>query len=141
MRRMSFALALLPMMAPAFAGDVGVSINIAQPGFYGQITLGDVHPPVVYAQPVVVQPAPEFVAAPPIYLHVPPGYEKHWKRHCAEYHACGRPVYFVREDWYQKEYLPRHGHFDRAHEDEHRYERDHDRDHGHGHDHDEGHHY
>jgi hypothetical protein len=26
----------------------------------------------------------------------------------AEYNACGRPVYFVRDDWYQREYVPRY---------------------------------
>ena len=131
MRRLVFAGALLSTAVSAFAGDVGVAINIAQPGIYGQINIGDVpRPPVIYAQPVVVQQAPEFVAAPPIYLHVPPGHERHWARHCAEYHACGRRVYFVRHDWYQNEYLPRHGHVDRDHWDEH-----HDgHDHGHGHD-------
>ncbi len=133
MRRPLFAAALISLVAPAFAGDIGVSINFAQPGIYGQITLGDVQAPVIYAQPVVVQPAPEFAAAPPIYLHVPPGYEKHWGHHCAEYHACGRPVYFVREDWYQREYLPRHEHFDRGHG------HGHDEGRGHHHDHDEGH--
>jgi hypothetical protein len=114
--------------APAFAADVGVSITLGQPGFYGQIELGSIpRPPVIYAQPVVVAQAPEFVSAPPIYLHVPPGHEKHWSRHCAEYHACGRPVYFVRHEWYNNEYVPRY-----------RHEHDGDHDHGHGHDHDHG---
>ena len=94
---------------PAFAGDLGVTISVGQPGFYGQINIGNVpQPQLVYAQPVVIQPAPAFVSAAPIYLHVPPGHEKHWSKHCAEYHACGRPVYFVRDDWYNNEYVPRY---------------------------------
>ena len=129
------ALGVAAIGGPAMAGDVAVSITVGQPGFFGQINIGNIpQPQVVYAQPVVVQPAPEFVAAPPIYLHVPPGHEKHWSKHCAEYHACGRRVYFVRDDWYNNEYVPRYQH---EHEHEHG-------DHGHGeghegHDHGEGH--
>jgi len=116
---------------PAFADDVSVSIGINRLGFYGQINLGQLPPTaLIYAQPVVIQRAPEVVVADPIYLHVPPGHEKHWRKHCAEYDACGRPVYFVREDWYQQEYVPHH--HDR--DDEDRGERGHhDRGHGHGH--------
>ena len=139
--------------APALAGDVGVSISIGQPGFYGQIDIGNVpRPQVVYAQPVVIQRVPEYASAPPIYLHVPPGYEKLWSRHCGQYNACGRPVYFVRDDWYNNEYVPRYRHdhehdHDRDHRDDHRDDhrgdnrgdnRD-DHDHGHGHDRDDRH--
>ena len=85
---------------PAFAGDVGVSISLGQPGFYGSIDIGNVpQPQLIYSQPLVIQRVPEFASAPPIYLHVPPGHEKHWSKHCAQYNACGRPVYFVRDDW------------------------------------------
>ncbi len=41
-----------------------------------------------------------------------PGHEKHWRKHCAQYNACGRPVYFVRDDWYNNEYVPRYRHAD-----------------------------
>ncbi|OYU92606.1 MAG: hypothetical protein CFE45_22620, partial [Burkholderiales bacterium PBB5] len=34
------------------------------------------------------------------YLWVPPGHQKHWRRHCGAYSACGVPVYFVQERWY-----------------------------------------
>jgi hypothetical protein len=44
----------------------------------------------------------------PVYLRVPPGHEKHWSKHCGKYGACGQPVYFVREDWYQTQYVPRY---------------------------------
>ncbi len=120
------ALGLGAFSGAASAGDVAVSISVGQPGFYGQINIGSVpQAQVVYAQPVVVQPAPEYVAAPPIYLHVPPGHEKHWSKHCAEYHACGRRVFLVRDDWYNNEYVPR-------------YQREHaERGHGEGHDHHE----
>ena len=100
------------------------------PGVYGQVVIGNAAPPppVVYAQPVLVAPPPVVVGAPPmepIYLHVPPGHAKHWSKHCHEYHACNRPVYFVRSE----EYEPG---FDRD-----RWEREHGHGHGHGHGHDE----
>jgi hypothetical protein len=123
MKRALIATLMGVCAVPASAADVGVSISVGQPGFYGQIDIGNVpRPPIVYAQPVVIARSPEYVAAPPIYLHVPPGHEKHWSKHCAEYRACGRPVYFVRDDWYNKEYVPRYSHHD-----------DDGGDHGHGH--------
>jgi len=121
-------------IAPAFASDVGVSITVGQPGFYGQIDIGNFPPPrVVYEQPVIIQRAPQVVAVPPIYLHVPPGHEKHWSKHCAQYNACGRPVYFVRDDWYNNEYVPqyRSKHPDHDHGDHDKRSKD-DHDHGHG---------
>jgi hypothetical protein len=131
---------------PAFAGDVGVSITVGQPGFFGQINIGNVpQPQLVYPQPVVVRQAPEFISAPPIYLHVPPGHERHWSKHCAQYNACGRRVYFVRDDWYNNEYVPRyqHEHGDHDHGDHDRGEGHGEHGHGEGHDkhhdHDEGH--
>lgn len=130
--------ALLGALAtPAFSADVGVSISVGQPGFYGQIDIGNVpRPPVVYAQPVVVAPSPEYVSVQPVYLHVPPGHEKHWGKHCAEYHACGRPVYFVRDDWYNNEYVPHYRHGGGEHEDSghgHGHHKDHGQGKGHGH--------
>jgi len=89
----------------ASAADVGVSITVGQPGFYGQIDIGNVsRPQVMYAQPIWVQRGPVQMA--PVYLRVPPGHEKKWSKHCARYNACGRPVYFVRDDWYQNTYVP-----------------------------------
>ena len=91
------AFALSPALATT---NVGVSIGIAQPGVYGRIDIGNMAPPRV----TMVQQ--------PVYLYVPPGHQKHWGRHCGEYHACGQPVYFVREDWVRDRYAEesRHGH-------------------------------
>jgi hypothetical protein len=134
------------LASAALAADVGVSINVGQPGFYGQINIGNVPQPpaVIYAQPTYVQPVPVGVVVQPLYLRVPPGHEKHWAKHCAEYNACGRPVYFVREDWYQEHYRDHHEHEhdrddDRGHGRGHGHDRDdddHDHGHGHGHGHD-----
>ncbi len=113
MKTVLYATLLCACSAPALAADVGVSVTVGQPGFYGQIDIGNAPPPqVLYAQPVVVQPAPQVVTAAPIYLHVPPGYERHWEEHCQEYRACGQPVYFVNDDWYNNEYVPRYRHVD-----------------------------
>lgn len=109
MKRLFLTVVLTMVAMPALAADVGVSISIDQPGFYGRIDLGDVRqPPVVYAKPIIVQPLPPGVVYEPIYLHVPPGQEKHWHRYCGRYNACGRPVYFVKDGWYNDVYAPRH---------------------------------
>jgi hypothetical protein len=94
-------LAGLAATAPAQAGnvDVGVSIGISQPGVYGRIDIGRYpQPQLIVQQPVVIvrQAAPP----PPMYLWVPPGHQKNWKHHCGAYNACGAPVYFVQERWY-----------------------------------------
>jgi hypothetical protein len=84
--------------------------------------------PVVVAQPVPMEP---------IYLHVPPGHAKNWRKHCHEYNACNRPVYFVRSAEYEPGYRPDRGEHDHGHHGDHgnRGRGDDDRgdDHGHGH--------
>ena len=125
----------------AQAQNVSISASITGeivPGVYGHVVLGNrPPPPLVYAQPVVAVPV--VVAQPvpmePIYLHVPPGHAKNWRKHCHEYNACNRPVYFVRSAEYEPGYRP-----DRRKEHEHAHHDDHgdreddrgDRDH-HGH--------
>ena len=127
MKRLLFAGIAIFAAGPALAGDVSASIGISQPGFYGQINIGDFpRPAVIYAQPVWVQRTPKVVYVQPVYLHVPPGHEKHWSKHCGKYDACGRPVYFVREDWYQTHYVPR---YRQQHEHEY-YSAGNDEDHG-----------
>jgi hypothetical protein len=99
------ALVTAAIAAPAFAADVGVSVSIGQPGFYGRLDIGGYPPPqVIYRQPMMVQQVPR--DRPPIYLHVPPGHAKHWGKHCREYNACGERVYFVQNNWYQHDYVP-----------------------------------
>ena len=136
------------LSAPAQA-QVGVSVTIGQPGFYGRIDLGDAPPPVlIYRQPIAVEYVPYY--RPPIYLRVPPGYEANWRYHCREYGACGERVYFVRDEWYHNTYVPyyarRHDqgrhegwYKDKGRHDGRRGDDDHDDDHrgrGHGHGHD-----
>jgi len=114
MKRFLFAVLVIAGAAPALAADVGVSVTVGQPGFYGRIDVGNFPPPVlVYPEPVVIQPVPVGVVYQPLYLHVPPGHAKHWSKHCRKYNACGRPVYFVQDHWYNEVYVPeyreRHG--------------------------------
>ncbi len=87
----------------AAATDLGVSVQISQPGVYGRIDIGRfpqpqvVMPqPIIITRPVVVQQAPP----QPIYMWVPPGHQKNWRKHCGQYRACGVPVYFVQDQWY-----------------------------------------
>ena len=109
MKRLVLAAVLTAAASAAFASDVGVSISVGQPGFYGQIDIGRAPPPVlVYPQPVVIQPVRVVQPVPvqPLYLHVPPGHAKDWGKHCQKYDACSRPVYFVKDDWYNNVYVP-----------------------------------
>lgn len=102
------SLAVLAWPAVAANVDVGVSIQISQPGVYGRIDLGRYpQPQVVYAQPIYVERPRYVVAQPePVYMWVPPGHRKNWKRYCKDYRACGTPVVFVRDDWYDQNVRP-----------------------------------
>lgn len=125
MKNILLGLSAALLGAAAHATDVGVSVQIGQPGFYGRIDIGNVAPPpVVVAQPVWVQRRPVNVA--PVYMRIPPGHQKNWAKHCARYNACGVPVYFVREDWYQERYERPQGGNDQG--------QDHGGKHGKGHD-------
>ena len=106
-------LTVITINTQVLAANVGASISIGQPGFYGQLNIGDYpQPTVIYSQPVMVEQVS--MNRPPIYLHVRPGYEKHWRRHCREYNACGERVLFVQDNWYNREYVP---HYQRQHRD------------------------
>jgi len=109
------ALGLACLGQAAQASDIGVSVSVGQPGFYGRIDLGSAGPAprLIYNEPVWVQGRPqrhhERQRIEPWYLYVPPGHARHWARHCGYYGACGRPVYFVQEGWYREAYGPRRG--------------------------------
>lgn len=126
----------LPLAAQS---ATSVSVSIGQPGFFGRIDIGGAPPPeVIYTEPVVIERVR--VQREPLYLRVPPGHERDWAKHCRHYNACGRPVYFVRDDWYRDVYAPHyrehHGHGHGPDRDD-RHDHDHDdhgpgRGHGHG---------
>jgi hypothetical protein len=101
---------------PLLAADVGVSVSIGQPGFYGRLDIGGYpQPQVIYSQPRVIQRGYE--AREPIYMRVPPGHARNWRKHCQKYNACNERVYFVQDNWYNHEYAPRY-------EEQHRGQRD-----------------
>lgn len=100
-------IATATIATPVLAADVGVSVSIGQPGFYGRLDIGGYpQPQVIYRQPMVVQRAA--MHRQPIYLRVPPSHAKHWSKHCRKYNACGERVYFVKDNWYNREYVPRY---------------------------------
>lgn len=92
----------------ANAADIGVSINIGDPNFYGSIDIGNYPRPQLLApQPVIIQPSVGISVAP-LYLHVPDDHYRNWRRYCGVYQACNRPVYFVHDNWYRQVYAPRY---------------------------------
>jgi hypothetical protein len=113
MKRFMFAALLGLAASAALATDIGISVTVGQPGFYGRIDIGNAPRPVlVYPQPVVIQPVQVAQPMPPVYLHVPPGHAKNWSKHCRKYNACANPVYFVKGDWYNTVYVP---HYEKQH--------------------------
>lgn len=127
MKKLLFIIMTSLIAGSAYAADVGVSVSVGQPGFYGQINIGSAPPPkLIYSKPIVIHPGPHRVAEEPIYLHVPPGHAKHWDKKCAKYNACGRPVYFVQESWYNNVYSPHyHQHQEEYHGKKHGDKHDH----------------
>jgi hypothetical protein len=109
MKRLILAAAVVAatISAPALAADVGVSVSIGQPGFYGRLDIGGYpQPQVIYSQPRVVERV--YVEREPVYMRVPPGHAKNWRKYCHRYNACGERVYFVQDNWYNHEYAPRY---------------------------------
>lgn len=128
MKKHLITVGLLAAASVAFATDVGVSITVGQPGFYGRIDIGNApQPRLIYAEPMVIQRPPAGVVRAPMYLHVPPGHAKNWGKHCARYRACGQPVYFVDDGWYNDVYVPHYREQGRGKD------KDKDKDHGKGH--------
>lgn len=109
MKRLLLAAVTAALAAPVLAANVGVSVSVGQPGFYGRINLGDApHPQLMYAQPVVIEPVPAGVIPEPLYVYVPAYQAKNWREYCRRYGACSQPVYFVQQTWYENVYVPRY---------------------------------
>ena len=114
---MKFFMAATTILAALFTmasgeTNAGVSISVGEPGFYGRVDIGNYPAPrLIYEEPVIVRRVKTWY--PPIYLRVPPGHVKNWYRHCDEYGACGRPVYFIDDGWYRNVYVPRYREYHR----------------------------
>jgi hypothetical protein len=91
----------------AKAGQPVINLSVGgevAPGVYGQVQFGNAPPPpVVIAQPTIIV-REHGQDERPIYLHVPPNHQQNWAKHCHEYNACNRPVYFVKSREYEPGY-------------------------------------
>ncbi|MBF0118839.1 MAG: hypothetical protein HQK79_08380 [Desulfobacterales bacterium] len=77
-----------------------------KPGVYGRVVIGNnPPPPIINTNPIIIMPQTHKHHKKPIYLHVPPGHQKKWSKHCHRYNACNEPVYFIKS----KEYEPNYG--------------------------------
>lgn len=91
----------------AHAADVDLRVILSgeiAPGVYGRVDFGAAPPPPLFQpRPVIIvrQPGPP---PGPVYLHVPPGHARNWRKHCHRYNACSRPVYFVKSAEYEPGY-------------------------------------
>ena len=105
----ALAVATIAFAPAASSTEVGVSISIGDPGFYGRIDIGTMRPPpVIRENPLLIVPPRRGVILEPLYVRAPPGHQKNWRKFCKRYDACARPVYFVTDDWYEREYAPRY---------------------------------
>lgn len=108
MKKILIAAALL-VSAASGAMAQNIDIHIGGSGYYGRIDLGNLgRPPVIYQEPMIIERVVGYQRMEPMYLRVPPGHAKKWSKHCRAYNACGRQVYFVRDEWYSNTYAPRY---------------------------------
>ncbi|MES2016891.1 MAG: hypothetical protein V4484_10375 [Pseudomonadota bacterium] len=106
MKKYLIAALLLAASSATMAQNVALDLHIGGPGYYGTIELGNIgRPPVIYREPMIIERQVRYVGEP-LYLRVPPGHAKKWSKHCHAYNACGRPVYFVQDSWYNNTYAP-----------------------------------
>ncbi len=116
MNRILIFVFLALSVMPASAANVGISISVGEPGYYGRLDIGDYpRPRLIYTEPIIVRH--RVLVGPPIYLRVPPHHRRHWDRYCDEYRACSRRVYFVDNGWYEHTYVPAYRH--KHHKDRH----------------------
>ena len=104
LRRLALLACLVPAAIAVHAQVKVLAVGEVAPGVYGRVEIGTAPPPVVvYEKPKVITVAKTPPATPPqpIYMHVPPGHAKNWKKHCKKYDACGVPVYFVKSAEYE----------------------------------------
>ena len=131
--------AIAALAIGAGAANAGPTISVSvegevSPGVYGRVDVSNAPPRhVLYPQPVVIVQPKRPARVQPVYMHVPPGHAKNWRKHCHKYDACGMPVYFVKSAEYEPGYHS-HKHKDKGRDKDHARhdDRGHDRGHGHG---------
>lgn len=107
MKKLLLGLVLAAGAAGATAQNI--DIQIGQTNYYGRIDLLNFGTPqLVYKEAIWVDRPANYRSVQPLYLRVPPGHAKKWSKHCDRYDACGRPVYFVQDSWYNNTYAPRY---------------------------------
>lgn len=108
MQKMLIGLTLsMSVFAVQAETNVGVSISLGQPGFYGTLDLNNYpQPQLIAVNPSVIYAVP--AGAQPLYLKVPRNHRLHWKNYCSRYNACNRQVYFVSHTWYNNVYVPQY---------------------------------
>lgn len=123
MKRWLAILLLAVVAVPATAADVGVSITIGEPGFYGRLELGDtLRPHLIHTHPIIIYDR-GYGHRAPIYLRVPLSHRSNWRHYCHYYDACYDRVFFVHDSWYYNDYTPwYHKHYKHKHK-----HHDHDR--------------
>jgi len=111
----AFVVATIAPVAEAADKDAIVTINgPVTPGIYGRVAMAStataaattVKPPLVYSQAMLVDAPSATGAVEPVYLHVPPDHAKNWKKYCAKYDACNKPVFFIKSAEYEPGYQP-----------------------------------
>jgi hypothetical protein len=132
-------LLLAGLLGLSFTAQAQTSVNatigaVLAPGVFGRVDISNgVLPPVLYPQPMIIVPVA--VAPTPVYMHVPPGHAKKWRKHCHKYNACGTPVYFVQANYVGQPTHVVHPHYveheGKKHK-KHKKDKHHDDDHGHG---------
>ncbi len=135
-----YKLLIAGLIGLSCAAQAQTSVNatigaVLAPGVYGRVDVSNgVFPQVIYPQPVII--APVAVAPQPVYLHVPPGHAKKWRKHCHKYNACGTPVYFVQANYPGQPAYVAQPHYEEHEGKKHKHKKDKhhddDRDEGHG---------
>jgi hypothetical protein len=96
------AAAPLALAADKPAG--GTITGDVTPGVYGRLETVKPNLPLVYEQPMFIEPPETGGKVEPLYVHVPKEHAKNWKKYCGKYDACARPVYFVKSAEYEPGY-------------------------------------
>jgi hypothetical protein len=104
-----YLLALCLATGAMAANAQNIDIQLGQSNYYGRIDLMNFGTPqLIYKEPMWIDRPANYRSIAPVYLRVPPGHAKKWSKHCDRYDACGRPVYFVQDSWYNNTYVPRY---------------------------------